>query len=193
MAGRSDPASMHGWRLVERGYRGLAVDLIGLSSSPASLASPRAQRWDLDIAAAAGLLGDRGAARIALVGANIVAIGSIVAATEIRLPVVGVVALSAQVQMSGLDGPDVARLHSRAEIRRRGCSSRSSSCSTPSEPKQDARLRSSVNASRRARATAACYGTNAVLTATSSKATSWVVPVWLFPNWMRPIAVVPSD
>jgi pimeloyl-ACP methyl ester carboxylesterase len=94
----------YGRRLAERDYRVLAFDLNGLGSSPASVGSPAMPSWDLDVIAAAGELRRVGATRIVLVGANIGAIASLVAATEIDPPVAGVVAVSAQVVMSGLDG-----------------------------------------------------------------------------------------
>jgi pimeloyl-ACP methyl ester carboxylesterase len=94
--------------LARRGHRVLAFDLNGLGSSPASPGSPSAPRWDLDVAAAAGVLRDHGASRVALVGANIGGIASLVAATEVEPPVEVVVVLSAQVEMSGLDGRTAA-------------------------------------------------------------------------------------
>jgi pimeloyl-ACP methyl ester carboxylesterase len=93
-----------GRSLVAKGDRILAIDLNGLGSSPASPGSPGAPRWDFDVAAAARLLREEGTTRVVLVGSNIGAIASLVAATRIEPPVDGVVVLSAQTEMSGLDG-----------------------------------------------------------------------------------------
>ena len=90
--------------LVERGHRVLAFDLNGLGSSPASPGSPGKPGWDLDVAAATAVLRERGATDVALVGSNIGGIASLVAATRIDPPVSAIVVLSAQVEMSGLDG-----------------------------------------------------------------------------------------
>jgi pimeloyl-ACP methyl ester carboxylesterase len=90
--------------------RVLAIDLNGLGSSPPSPPSPGRPGWDRDVAAGALLLRARGATRVVLVGANIGAIASLVAATEVQPPVAGVVVLSAQVEMSGLDGRAAAAI-----------------------------------------------------------------------------------
>ena len=91
-------------RLAGTGHTVLAFDLNGRGSSPPSPGSPARPRWDLDVAAAAAFLRERGVASVALVGSNVGGIASLVAAGQIEPPVAAVVVLSAQVEMSGLDG-----------------------------------------------------------------------------------------
>jgi pimeloyl-ACP methyl ester carboxylesterase len=90
--------------LAASGHTVVAFDLNGRGSSPASPGSPAKPRWDLDVEAAVALLRERGATAVALVGSNVGGIASLIAATRIQPPVAAVVVLSAQVEMSGLDG-----------------------------------------------------------------------------------------
>jgi len=99
----------YGRRLAGLGYRVIAFDLNGLGSSPPSPGSPGNPRFDLDIAAAAALLRDRGSVRVVLIGSNLGGVASIVAATQIEPRPSGVVELSAQEVMSGLDGVAAAK------------------------------------------------------------------------------------
>jgi pimeloyl-ACP methyl ester carboxylesterase len=99
----------YGRDLVKLGYRVLAFDLNGLGSSPRSPGSPGNPRFDLDVAAAVDLLRAKSATKIVLVGANLGGLASLVAATEIEPPVDGLIDLSGQGQISGLDGIAAAR------------------------------------------------------------------------------------
>jgi pimeloyl-ACP methyl ester carboxylesterase len=90
--------------LAGTGHSVLAFDLNGRGSSPPSPGSPSTPRWDLDVVGAAAFLRERGVGPVALVGSNVGGIASLVAAGQIEPPVAAVVVLSAQVEMSGLDG-----------------------------------------------------------------------------------------
>jgi pimeloyl-ACP methyl ester carboxylesterase len=94
---------------AEQGYQALAFDFAGYGDSrPGS--GPDAG-VDTDVVAAAGLLRDRGADRIVLIGSSMGGTAVLSAATRIRPRVAGVVSLSGPAAFQGVDaGAAVARL-----------------------------------------------------------------------------------
>jgi dienelactone hydrolase len=98
----------YGRRLASLGYRVIAVDLNGFGSSPPSPGSPSRPGQDLDVMAAAAELRDQGVARVVLIGANLGGIAALVAATRIQPPVSGIVDMSGQIEMGGLDATAAA-------------------------------------------------------------------------------------
>ena len=97
-----------GRRLASLGYRVLALDLNGFGSSLPSPGSPSRPGHDLDVIAATERLRELGASQVVLIGANLGGIAALVAATKIEPPVAGIVDMSGQIEMGGLDGTAAA-------------------------------------------------------------------------------------
>lgn len=93
--------------LADRGYRALAIDMRGYGFSRGGVWN----RLDRDLLAAAGRLRADGARKVVLVGASMSGTAAIVAASEARPAVAGVVSLSGPARFRGLDaGRAVKRL-----------------------------------------------------------------------------------
>jgi len=95
--------------LAGLGYQALALDLNGYGGSELSAGSPADARYDLDVAAAVGVLRGRGAENVVLIGASLGGTAVVTAAAEISPPVAGVVDLAGPAVTSGMDAGEAAR------------------------------------------------------------------------------------
>jgi len=90
--------------LAAKGWTVLAIDLSGFGASQASRGFPGTPGWDDDVIAAVGVLRARGVRPVAVMGATLGALATVVAASRITPPVAAVVNVSSPTDLSGLDG-----------------------------------------------------------------------------------------
>jgi pimeloyl-ACP methyl ester carboxylesterase len=92
--------------LAKQGYRALALDLEGYG---ASTQPPGEGHYDADVVAAVQALRDRGATRVALLGASLGGTTVVTAAARTRPPVDAVVCLSGPSSFSNMDAAAAAK------------------------------------------------------------------------------------
>jgi len=95
--------------LAKTGYQALSLDLNGNGGSTPSRGTPSDAQFDLDVAAAVGVLRGRGVEKIVLIGASLGGAAVVKAAAEVEPPVAGVISLSAPATTSGVDALAAAR------------------------------------------------------------------------------------
>ncbi len=81
----------------------------GFGASQPSAGFPAQPRYDQDLLAAAAFLRGQGVTKVVLMGATLGGLAAVVAASEARPPVAGVVVISGPTQLSGLDEVAAAR------------------------------------------------------------------------------------
>jgi pimeloyl-ACP methyl ester carboxylesterase len=99
----------YGRVLVAAGYQILSLDLNGNGGSTPSRGTPTNAEFDLDVAAAVGVLRGRGVDKIVLMGASLGGAVVVKAAAVIDPPVAGVISLSAAANASGSNAVEAAR------------------------------------------------------------------------------------
>jgi Serine aminopeptidase, S33 len=99
----------YGRVLAGQGYAALSIDLNGYGASQTSAGVPVDPRYDQDLSAAVTFLRGRGVTAVFLIGEVIGGTAAVTAASQVRPPVAGVVAVSSPAETLRMDAVTAAR------------------------------------------------------------------------------------